>query len=302
VRIDLDDAGIEVLPLKGATLSRDLYGDPGLRPAKDIDVLVERGRIDEAAAVLGRRGYLPAGKSGDTGRGRLHLALVHERPELPPVEIHWRVHWYEDAFSERMLQRSTRVDGRLRAQPADELASLLLFYARDGLAGLRLAADVATWWSRHGASSEPALLDRIADEAPSLRRALAAAAIVLEPLVGVPTRSLLSVPRRSRRVLTATRLANWTVSGDWDQVGANLTLVDFLLSPPADGWSFLRRSLLPPGPNISSMYRLSPSARWRHAFWRLAHAPKLTVRYLIALWRVRGYRRWVSLPASVRDL
>jgi hypothetical protein len=303
VRADLEGAGIDALPLKGTTLSRALYGYPGARPAKDIDILIDSSRLTEAATVLRRRGYRPLDEAAGGGR-RLHLGLVHERPELPPIELHWRVHWYEEAFSARMLRRSRRRGGGLRAQPADELASLLLFFARDGLAGLRLAADAATWWSLEGSPDrgEAPLLDAICAEAPELRGALSAAAATLEQLVGVPSRSLLSEPSASWRTRTANRLANWTVTGDLDQVGANLTLVDFLLSPPGGGRSFARRSLFPPTAQIASMYRLPATARWRQAFWRLVHGPKLLLRYSIAIWRVRGRRRWVDLPAAVRGV
>ncbi len=302
IRQDLADAGVEALPLKGTTLARNLYGDPGMRLAKDIDVLVEPKQLDRAAEALGRRGYRRV-DGAHSEPARLHLSVEHERSELPPVEIHWRIHWYEDAFSQRMLKRSEEAPEGLRAQPADELASLLLFFARDGLTGLRLATDAATWWDLHGSADGPPALDRIVDEAPELRNALSAAALTLDRLVGTPADAVLSRGKRSTswRSFAAIRLANWTVTGDWDQIHANLTLVDLLLSPRGGGGSFVRRSLLPSGAAISKMYRLPSSAVWRLAFWRIAHGPKLIGRYLIALWRVRGGRSWVVLPASARS-
>jgi Uncharacterised nucleotidyltransferase len=302
VQSDLRQAGVEVLPLKGATLSRSLYGDPGIRVAKDIDLLVEADQLDRAAAILARRGYRRVDAPGGE-RPQLHLSLEHERSELPPVEIHWRVHWYEEAFSQRMLQRSGRTPEGLRAQPPDELASLLLFFSRDGLTGLRLAADVAAWWDLHAAAEGAASLDQVARETPELRPALSAAAITLDRLVGTPADAIISRGERSSswRSFAAVRLANWTVTGDWDQINANLTLVDLLLSPRGGAWPFARRSLFPPGKAVSKMYRLPSSAVWRLVFWRLAHAPKLIARYLIALWRVRGGRHWVNLPESTHE-
>jgi hypothetical protein len=293
VREDLSRAGIRALPLKGVALGRALYGGPSLRPTKDIDLLVESEQLDRAAAVLAGRGYR---RGVEDGRQGLHLALEHE--QLPPIELHWRVHWYEDAFSRRMLGGSELGDGGLRAEPADELASVLLFFSRDGLAGLRLAADVAAWWDLHGSPGDQGLLDRVAAEAPDLRAALLAAAISLDRLVGVPAASLLSERSPSRRTRTATRLANWTVTGAVDQVSANITLVDGLLSPAGGGGEFVRRALLPPASRIDSMYRLPRGARGRRTFWRLAHVPKLLLRYTFALWQVRGGRSWMPLPAS----
>jgi hypothetical protein len=299
IQRDMAEAGVEMLPLKGIALARNLYGDPAMRQAKDIDILVDPKQLGRAAEALARRGYRRS-SAADEEPGRLHLSLEHRRPELPPVEIHWRVHWYEDAFSQRMLRRSERTPGGLRAQPADELASLLLFFSRDGLTGLRLPADVAAWWDIHGRAEGPPLLDGIVAETPELRPALSAAALTLERLVGIPGEAVLSEQRRasSRRSLAAVRLANWTVTGDWDQISANLTLVDLLLSPRGGGWSFVRRSLVPSRVEVTKMYRLPASSFWRLAFWRVAHGPKLIARYLIALWQVRGGRFWVGLPAS----
>ena len=192
LRTDLAAAGIEALPLKGATLSRALYGEPGTRLSQDVDLLVHPAQLEEAATVLQRHGYRPPHRSGL--QRDLHLELEH--PKLPPVELHWRVHWYEDAFSPRMLRRSVSGESGLRAQPADELASLLLFFSRDGLVGLRLAADAAAWWDCHGDAQATPLLDPVVAAAPELLRALSAAALALEDLVGIPSAALLSQPSK----------------------------------------------------------------------------------------------------------
>lgn len=294
---DLERAGIPALPLKGTSLARNLYGDPGLRITQDIDILVGGEELNDAARVLERRGYRRGNGAYDSP-GRLHLGLKHERSELPPVELHWRIHWYEDAFSRAMLERSAPAPEGRRARPADELAALLLFFSRDGLMGLRLAADVATWWDADERPREDPLLDPICAEAPDLRNALSASALSLERLVGVRADAIVSARPARWRSCTAVRMANWTVSGDLDQIGANLTLIDWLLAPPGGGWAFVRRVLIPPPAQISAMYGLAPSAVLRRTFWRLAHGPKLLVRYLIALWKVRCGRSWVPIPAS----
>jgi Uncharacterised nucleotidyltransferase len=297
LQADLDRAGILALPLKGTSLARNLYGDPGLRITQDIDILVGADDLDRAAGVLGHRGYRRSDGAYDNP-GRLHLGLRHERSELPPVEVHWRIHWYENAFSRAMLERSEPAPEGRRARSADELAALLLFFSRDGLMGVRLAADVAAWWDAYGSSGGAPVLDQVCVEAPDLRDALSAAAVGLERLVGVRAEAIVPSRPARWRSRTAIRMANWTVTGNLDQIGANLTLVDWLLAPPGGGWSFVRRVLIPPSAQISAMYGLSPSAVWRRAFWRLAHCPKLLVRYLIALWKVRRGRSWTPVPAS----
>jgi Uncharacterised nucleotidyltransferase len=297
LQADLDRAGIPALPLKGTSLARNLYGDPGMRITQDIDILVDSEDLDRAAQALGRRGYRRSDGPYDDF-SRLHLGFRHERPELPPVELHWRVHWYEDAFSRAMLARSEPAPEGRRARPADELASLLLFFSRDGLTGLRLAADVAAWWDANGGPAGAPILDPVIEEAPDLGDALAAAAAVLERLVGVEAGAVVSSRPLGWRSRTAVRMANWTVTGGLDQIGANLTLVDWLLAPRAGGWAFVRRVLIPPPAQISSMYGLPPSAVWRRTFWRLVHGPKLLLRYLIALWSVRRSRSWMPVPVS----
>lgn len=52
--------------------------------------------------------------------------LVHERGELPLVELHWRMHWYEQDFArERLLPPAEDPMGDWRPAPVDELATLL---------------------------------------------------------------------------------------------------------------------------------------------------------------------------------
>ena len=52
--------------------------------------------------------------------------------------------------AEALRRASLTEHGWLRLAPPDELATLLLFLARDGLAGLRQVVDVAAWWRALG--------------------------------------------------------------------------------------------------------------------------------------------------------
>jgi hypothetical protein len=199
-----------------------------------------------------------------------------------------------------MLARSHKTGEGRRPRPEDELASLLLFYARDGFVGLRLAADIASWWDRHGHGAQSPILDAHAADYPALRGALGATARLLEGLIGLPRRSLLSsADRASWRQRTAIRLANWEGTGNLDQVYANVTLVDGLLTPRGGGRQFARRALIPPGAKVEQMYGLGRAAGWKKLWWRWAHGPKIVVRYLIAMWRIRRGRHWISsLPSE----
>lgn len=97
-------SGVRHLAIKGPALAQALYGDPAARDSKDLDFLIDPGRIDEAHAVLLKLGYrenedgtsagrLPIG-SGDMGKHRTFVSgdvavEAHSRlvdvPELFPL-------------------------------------------------------------------------------------------------------------------------------------------------------------------------------------------------------------------------
>jgi hypothetical protein len=92
----LADAGIRSSALKGPNLGEAIYGDPGRRLSGDIDLLVSAEQLQAAVEVVRRLGYAaPTDYVFADGLPLLHLVLVHERDQLPPIELHWRVHWYE---------------------------------------------------------------------------------------------------------------------------------------------------------------------------------------------------------------
>jgi hypothetical protein len=275
----LSEASIPALPLKGPLLAEAAHGDIGARDTRDVDLLVPRERLREAAGLLADGSFrTPDDPLRDNGLPDLHLAL--RSTERPSIELHWRVHWYEEAFSADMLARAQPGgDDLLRAQPDDLAASLLLYYARDGFHGIRLAADIAAWWDRNGHDLAPAFLEDHARRYPELRPALTAAAAVIERMTGVPACDWVGREAvRGRRVDLAERLADWTQDGDRDQVLANISLVDGLLGPSGSGRAFMRRELVPRSGS------------------RAPHAAKVVARCAIALWRVRGGRRWSPAP------
>ena len=131
-----------------------------------------------------------------------------------------------------MLARSVPGrDGVLVAEPGDELTALLLMYARDGFAGLRLAADVAAWWDRHADELGSCAIERLAQEHPTISRTLTTAVALTERLVGVPGHRLLSEKELASASELAMRLANWSLRGSRSQIDANAYLVEWVLSP-----------------------------------------------------------------------
>lgn len=287
----LERAGIAAVPLKGPLLALELYGDSGLRFSSDVDLLVDVSQLDAGVEALRDAGY---GASADLpwqdGRPLLHHALTPARIGLPPLDLHWRIHWYESGLSRELLARSlpdTR--GGRRLQPADELLSLLLFFGRDSFAGLRRAADVAASWDRRRPHLPEGYLTQVLASRPELRDAVVAAALLADRLVGVPLeRALGPGVRPGRRARLATRLANWELSGTDAERTANMVSIDWLLSPSGEWRSFAKRHMFQPAEAIGDWRMLHGGAR----------SAKFAYRHARVRWRVRGGRGWCALPPA----
>lgn len=244
----LADAGIRCAPLKGPLLGEAIYGDPGRRLSSDIDLLVAPEQLQAAVEVVRGLGYgAPTDFVGECGMPLLHFVLTHERGELPPVELHWRVHWYERSFaSERLLPPSVEVAVDWRPAPADELAALLLFYARDGFVGLRLASDLGAWWDVYKPELPAGGLEELLGAYPALARVLPTAARAAEKVVGLPAERILAGARKlGIRQRVAVRLANPNPHSSPSQLYADMGLIDGLLAPAGGFGAFVRRQLLP---------------------------------------------------------
>lgn len=88
----LEVAGVEAMPVKGLVLAGRLYGDLGLRPAGDIDLLVRREQLPAARSVLAELGYRQSVRPSYEER---HHAF-HDAPYFRTdangeicVELHW---------------------------------------------------------------------------------------------------------------------------------------------------------------------------------------------------------------------
>jgi hypothetical protein len=272
----LEAAGVPNVPLKGPLLARALHGDPGMRQSRDIDVLAARSDLARAAGVLEPLGWRRVRGAADPA---LHLVLAHGAG-LPEVELHWRVHWYEAEFGARALARARPGrEGVRRLEAVDELATLLLYHARDGLAGLRHPIDAAAWWDAHSGAPDSPLLAPIVRAHPGLAQALGASAAVLEELVGVPAAEVLPATlSRTRPMRYAIRLANPLMEGKPQQITAEISLVDGLLTPTGQRRAFLRRRVLPGSRELPARMarRPLPVARAEHAL-RLLRRSSLAV-------------------------
>lgn len=118
---DIDErfkrAGVEFMVLKGLPLALELYGEPGLRPMDDLDILVRRQERELALEAMRDLGYrLPPGSLSQRFylRHHFHLLMVRQVRTGLPVELHWNTQPFcstslisEDEFWEG--RRSCRV-------------------------------------------------------------------------------------------------------------------------------------------------------------------------------------------------
>jgi hypothetical protein len=192
-----------------------------------------------------------------------------------------------------MLERSEPDPARgRRLRLDDELAALLLFYARNSFIGLKQPADLAAWWDTHGQELGELPLDSVIATHPELRRAILGAALAAERLVGVPAKRIVGDRAISdRRIELAVRLANWDLHGstrEWQTTGA---AIDWLLAPRGHLRSFARRYWFQPAEAIARTYGRDPDARVRNAILRQLHgvsrAVKFAQRYGRIRWTVR---------------
>lgn len=175
---------IPALALKGAPMATRLYGSPGLRSrSADIDLLVAPEHLFLARDVLVERGWdPPTDPLLDDGLPQHHLSLPGSGPR-PSVELHWRVQWYDDAAHARgIIERAVEHAGIPVPAPVDVLDILLQCWARDGLHGLRLGADIAAWWRAFGSPED----SQLAYAAPRTGRAASISAQAAAALFGTP--------------------------------------------------------------------------------------------------------------------
>jgi hypothetical protein len=279
----LADAEIRCAALKGPALSEMLHGDPGRRISSDVDLLVAHEQLHDAVDVVRGLGYTaPTDSIDQQGLPLLHFALIHEHGLLPPIELHWRIHWYERSFAgERLLPPDGEFTDAWRPAAIDELAALLLFYARDGFIDLRLATDLSAWWDAFGARLDPGALDRLIRAYPALEHVLRAAVKVAENIVGLqlPTPAGKKVKLNGRSHV-AVRLATPYPHVSEAQLLADVGLIDGLLTPRGGFRAFLRRRLIPPPEVLREHARRTQR---RRASSSLGHSIRVLARYALAM-------------------
>ena len=114
------DAGIRVLVMKGPALGKMLYPDPALRPASDLDILVEPEQVVHSRAVLEDLGYQCLGRRFEISRDFYNDELFvypKNQKHNRQVELHWDLHRFSgiarDVGVEDLFDRATEVKAEL---------------------------------------------------------------------------------------------------------------------------------------------------------------------------------------------
>jgi hypothetical protein len=282
-------AGIRAAALKGPLLGEAIYGEPGRRPSSDVDLLVGAEDLHRAVEVTRKLGYEgPIDRPMADGLPLLHFSLTHKAGELPPLELHWRIHWYERRFArERLLPPSPESPNDWRPAPEDELAALLLYYARDGFTGLRQASDLGAWWDRLGPEVSDNALEEIGAAHPALAPALTAALARGKSTVGVP-RSLSPSKLGSRQRIAVQLAIREPVYRSREQLFAEIGLIDGLLTPPSGLGAFVRRQIFPPREVIRERAEKDGDAPVASPF---AYGLSVLTRFCLALASLLGLSR-----------
>lgn len=187
--------GIQTLALKGAALSRRLFGDAGLREVRDADLLVRPGALADADGLLRQRGFARRFPRLDPTPRRLAALLRREQhfeyEQIHTglrVELHWQIESWDAEGLEwlwRHSQLRTWDAGALRE--LDELA-LVLFVVAHGARHkwfcVKWLADAARLLSGIPPSAIAPLLE--AARTLDLTRPLAQAALLVRQLYRVP--------------------------------------------------------------------------------------------------------------------
>jgi len=86
----LHEAKVATMLMKGAALSRSVYGDLGARAMGDCDLLVPPAQVDQAERVLREAGFAPVLPLG-AGLFRTHHSAAFRDPVGREIDLHWHV-------------------------------------------------------------------------------------------------------------------------------------------------------------------------------------------------------------------
>jgi putative nucleotidyltransferase-like protein len=152
----LHEAGIPTMVLNGAAIVPRDYGDAGLRPMADCDILVSPERACEAVALLRQRGWRSLGPSSFAAdRLLVTSSLLFVDRHGDRLDLHWYVFeeccyrgadddWWAGSASASLEGTPTR-----RPRPDDQLLHTCARLGRMSVTSPIWAADVVLTVTRH---------------------------------------------------------------------------------------------------------------------------------------------------------
>jgi Uncharacterised nucleotidyltransferase len=140
----LDDAGLDVLALKGAALIGSAYGDLGARPMGDVDLAVRPGAIADAVRALRGAGLDPIEEDAERLLTVRH-SLAFRDPDGQEIDLHRGMLWHpglDEMFWSGSIEGEV-AGARVRIlNPADQLIHVCVHGAAwNPVSPIRWAAD-----------------------------------------------------------------------------------------------------------------------------------------------------------------
>jgi hypothetical protein len=86
----LEKGEVEAIPLKGSLASEIIFGNPGLYPATDIDILVKTGDLKKAETIIAEAGYVKNEGLSDEDLLSSHYHFVFRKDNYF-LELHWNL-------------------------------------------------------------------------------------------------------------------------------------------------------------------------------------------------------------------
>lgn len=295
----LQAANIPVIPLKGACLAEKVYGNIGLRPMGDVDLLIKQNDLAQALGALRSLGFASERSFDPIAEQTVsQYMLPLSKPGGLRVEMHWTIMCprykghFENGDLEQLWSRAkTATIGGvsvLMFSPTDLLLHLCLHtsvHHRFDFAGLRNYLDIALVIHRYGDAIDWKQFTALANKwviANGVRLALQL----------TEEWTCTSIPASVWDALEADPLDDVTM--DWVRSkildSGSLALKSEVVrfegkAHFVDKLSVLRRALFPPRSEMAWKYP-APADSWRVLCYYPVRFMVLWMRYRQAMWQL----------------
>lgn len=151
----LGENNIDAVPLKGAVLSNEIFGDPALYPVADLDIMVHLKDIETISRIMESMGYSTPYETDPYLLERSHV-LTFARAGRKPVEFHFRLakkryfnipedFWWQDLREMNFNGRTCRVLSHEKT-----ILFLSLHFFAHGFSNLKFLVSIAEMLRSYG--------------------------------------------------------------------------------------------------------------------------------------------------------